>query len=353
MTNNSGTDDLGLKAGDWVVVKSKEEILRTLDKNGQLDRMPFMPEMLQYAGQRLQVSKRAHKTCDPMNTGLGIRALPATVHIGDLRCDGSAHAGCQAGCLLYFKEAWLKRDGAPQEATATPASGVGCNEDDLTRGTLNHEVAADPGGPTYLCQATQVGVATRPLKWYAISQYVEDYTSGNASLKRILNAWLFWIWHNIASSRLGLGTAMRWLYDKFQKLIGGTPYPWRLGEVPAGTKTPTQLLDIKEGELVRTKPYREILKTLDIEWRNRGLYFDAEMVPYTERTMKVLKRVTRIIDEKTGKMLIMKNPCLILDGSVCAAKYAKCRKLCPRGYYLYWREIWVDRIADPDATRSA
>jgi len=352
MTNNSGTGELGLKAGDWVVVKSKEEILRTLDKNGQLDRMPFMPEMLQYAGQRLQVSKRAHKTCDPMNTGLGIRALPATVHIGDLRCDGSAHAGCQAGCLLYFKEAWLEHDGVTRPATPA-AAGQGCTEEDLVRGTIAHDKPVYATGPTYLCQATQVGVATSPMKWYALSQYVEDYTSGNASLGRVFNALVFWVWHNITSSRLGLGAGMRWLYDRFQKLIGGTPYPWRLGEVPKGQKTPTLLLDIQEGELVRTKPYREILKTLDREWRNRGLYFDAEMVPYTERTMKVLRRVTRIIDEKTGEMLIMKNPCLILEGSVCAAKYAKCRKLCPRGYYLYWREIWVDRIAGPDATRSA
>jgi hypothetical protein len=30
-----------------------------------------------------------------------------TVHLSDLRCDGSAHAGCQAGCLLFWKEAWL------------------------------------------------------------------------------------------------------------------------------------------------------------------------------------------------------------------------------------------------------
>lgn len=60
----------------------------------------------------------------------------------------------------------------------------------------------------------------------------------------------------------------------------------------------------------------------------------------------MLKRVTNIIDEKTGRMLHFKNECLILDGVVCQARYAKCRKLCPRAYYLYWREIWVDRATD-------
>ena len=32
-----------LRAGDWVEVRSKEEILRSLDSNGRLDNMPFMP----------------------------------------------------------------------------------------------------------------------------------------------------------------------------------------------------------------------------------------------------------------------------------------------------------------------
>jgi hypothetical protein len=42
-------------------------------------------------------------------------------------------------------------------------------------------------------------------------------------------------------------------------------------------------------------------RTLDEDWKNRGLYFDAEMVPYTDGTYKVLKRVNRIIDEKPAR----------------------------------------------------
>ena len=53
-----------LHAGDWVEVRSKDEILRTLDKQGRLDGMPFMPQMFQYCGKRFEVYKRAHKTCD-------------------------------------------------------------------------------------------------------------------------------------------------------------------------------------------------------------------------------------------------------------------------------------------------
>ncbi len=102
------SDDGNLRAGDWVEVRSKEEILGTLDKRGELGALPFMPEMFQYCGRRFQVFKRAHKTCDPPN-GLAARRMASGVHLASVRCDGMAHGGCQAGCLIFWKEAWLKR----------------------------------------------------------------------------------------------------------------------------------------------------------------------------------------------------------------------------------------------------
>ena len=95
-----------LRAGDWVEVRSKEEILRSLDKNGRLEELPFMPQMFQYCGQRFKVFKRAHKTCDTIND-TGGRRLSNGIHL-DLRCDGKAYGGCQAGCLIFWKDAWLK-----------------------------------------------------------------------------------------------------------------------------------------------------------------------------------------------------------------------------------------------------
>ena len=108
-------------------------------------------------------------------------------------------------------------------------------------------------------------------------------------------------------------------------------------------RTPSAKLDAQVGDEVTIKDYSEILETLDEDWKNRGMYFDAEMVPYTNGTFKVLKRVKRIIDEKTGKMLQLKNEAIILEDVVCQARYAKCRKLCPRAYYMYWREIWLKK----------
>jgi hypothetical protein len=348
---------LGLRAGDWVQIRSKEEILGTLDNSGQLDRMPFMPEMLQHCGKTIRVSKRAHKTCDPVN-GLESRRLPNAVHLEGLRCDGASHGGCQAGCLLYWKEAWLRPVKGPgQVATAAQATRVlgpsSCTEPNLTRGCVASQPVAAVGEPTYVCQATRVSAATTELKWWDARQYVEDIRSGNATLGQALSAFVFWVYHNLSNVGLGFGSAMRWAYDILQRAIGGSPYPWRVGQVPKGAQTPAATLDVQEGELVRIKDYRAILGTLNDEWKNRGLYFDAEMVPYTNGTYKVLKRVNRIIDEKTGKMLNFKSECLILDEVVCQARYAKCRKLCPRAYYLYWRAIWVEKVAGQPTTQRA
>ena len=95
-----------MHVGEWVEVRSKLEILRTLDKNGRLEGMPFMPQMFEYCGKRFQVYKSAHKTCDHVYT-VASRRVDDTVHL-NLRCDGEAYGGCQHKCLLFWKEAWLK-----------------------------------------------------------------------------------------------------------------------------------------------------------------------------------------------------------------------------------------------------
>ena len=95
-----------MHANDWVEVRSKQEILETLDKNGRLDGMPFMPQMFEYCGKRFKVLKSAHKACDPVYT-MASRGVEDAVHL-NLRCNGQAYGGCQAGCRLFWKEAWLK-----------------------------------------------------------------------------------------------------------------------------------------------------------------------------------------------------------------------------------------------------
>lgn len=345
-TAMSSAFTLGLRAGELVQVRTKEEILATLDANGRLDELPFMPEMLRYCGKQMRVGKRAHKTCDPA-IGIGGRRMSRTVHLENVRCNGSAHDGCEAGCLIFWKEAWLKRldaDLAVPDAGAR-AGRVHCTEETLRTGV---KIPAAPGEtePTYMCQNTQIKFATQPLPWWDVRQYIEDYTSGNVSLSQLVAGLLYSIWRTIAEAGVGVGSLMRWSYDTFQRAIGGTPYPVRPFGVPKGTPVPRAQLGLQPGEFVRVKPYREILKTLDSTYRNRGLYFDAEMVPFTEREYQVDRLQKQIIDEKSCKMIRFKTDAIILKDVVCEARYAICRRFCPRAIYPYWREIWLERVQE-------
>ena len=84
-----------MRVGEWVEVRSKEEILRTLDPSGELDGMPFMPEMFAFCGKKFQVYKRAHKTCDTVFPIRG-RRVDRAVHLAT-RCDGRPTAGARPG----------------------------------------------------------------------------------------------------------------------------------------------------------------------------------------------------------------------------------------------------------------
>lgn len=84
--------DRPLRVGELVEIRSLAEIVATLDADGRLDGMPFMPEMAAFCGRRATVAKSAHKTCD----GHGhIRWLDDSVHLEGLHCDGSAMVGAR------------------------------------------------------------------------------------------------------------------------------------------------------------------------------------------------------------------------------------------------------------------
>jgi len=343
---------LKYRVGDWVEVRAAEEILPTLDADGCLDGMPFMPEMVQFCGRRFQVYKSAHKGCD---TVLPVRSrrFEEAVHL-QTRCDGQAHDGCQAGCLLYWKTAWLKPVDGPLAAgaasaatTAKPVRAARVDLSGLQRATIARR---ENGVPVYRCQATQLPHASKDLEWWDFRQYLLDYRSGNAGLWTIFCGAVYATFDGISNLGIGLGRPMRWFYNAFHWVWGGVKYPRNTGTIPNGDPTPTAHLNLQPGETVRVKSHEEILSTLNVASKNRGMGWDAEFVPYCGGTYKVLKRVTKMIEEKHGRMVEMKNPCIILENVVCKARYSHCRMFCPREIYPYWREIWLDRV---DASTSS
>ncbi len=340
-----------LRAGDLVQVKSAEEILATLDASGCLNKMPFMPEMLAFTGKRIRVAKRAHKTCDTINQ-TGGRRLADCVHLEDARCDGSDHGDCHAMCLLFWKDAWLTRvsDARKVDSDLTDWTAA----ESVSRERLREFLEAttcrmDPndGEAIYQCQATNLYDATTLLKWWDLRQYLQDLTSGNISASRMVRVWFFHGLHKL----MGWGVGYRlWrnIYDRLQLKSGGHIYPYKSGKLPVGTNTPRVDLNLQVGESVRVKSHDEIVETLNRAKQNRGMGFGEELVPYCGNTYNVVRRVDRIINEKTGRMMKMGTPSVILDGVVCRSEFSNCRLFCPRAIPSYWREIWLERV-DPAA----
>ena len=342
-----------LRRGELVEVRSKDEILATLDERGELDGLVFMPEMLEFCGRRLRVDRRAHKTCDTITGDLVARRMDDCVHLEEARCDGSAHGGCQAGCLFFWKEAWLKRlepartsllwraVGGSTESSGAGPVGTACTEQAL------HQMAVQSGPsgaeePRYRCQVTQLLDATAPLPWWEPMQYVRDWVSGNVPLLVLLRGLIFRMLYRAVRFGKRFRRIRVEIYNGLAKLFGEVQYPYSPGQVTG--KTPSQRLDLQPGELVRVRPLEEILQTVNPQRRNRGLGFAPEMVRYCGGTFRVRSRVKTILDERTGKMMTFGNECIILEDVICRSECSAKRLFCPRSIYPYWREIWLERV---------
>lgn len=326
---------LNLRAGDWVEVRTADEILATLDDAQSLEGLPFMPEMLRHCGKRFRVSKSAHKTCDTIET-YTIRRMANAVHLEDLRCGGEAHGGCQAGCLLFWKEAWLKCvSGPPDSVSSSSGSSITGTSLDVAKhvlATLERGIrpaVGQGGSERYRCQTTELLKATTEVRrrdrWDP-RFYLKDLTSGNVT--------------TLTFVRYGVLAAFNAFFQRWR----GRRYPYLAGL--AGQKTPSESLNLQPGDLVQVRSKEEIMTTLNSGLRNRGLSFDVEMLRFCDDgTFRVLRRVEQIINEKTGEMMKLPGACVILDGVTCSGNLSTCRMFCPRSVYPYWREVWLRRAA--------
>ncbi|WP_327108450.1 hypothetical protein [Nonomuraea glycinis] len=330
---------MNLRVGDLVEVRGEEEILATLDERGELESLPFMPEMLRFCGRRMTVHKVAHKLCDTISRS-GMRRMERAVHLTGARCGGEAHGGCQTACSLYWKEAWLKRvdPDTPEpaaertaEPTAEPISQPAPEPERRLLPLL--EVNTRSGVDTYSCQATELlRAAPACLPFRDVRQYVTDVRTGNAGTLQVARTFLVGLFNRFQDLSKKVLPRRLWIRKGLR---------WGFVEGRAGRMTPTAELGLKPGELVRIKSKDEILATLNDDLLNRGLGFEEEMARYCGRTARVRARVERCLDEKTGLLLSMKSPCIVLDDLVCEGVY---NANCPREFVPFWREIWLERV---------
>jgi hypothetical protein len=301
-----------LRRGEWVEVKSEAEILATLDERGMLDGMPFMPEMRRFCGQRFQVKSRADRT---VVEKLAVRRMTDAVHLLELRCDGAAHDGCCRGCLLFWKEAWLRPVSEPRVTQTAPVTAsLPTREEDR-----------------YICQATELTRATRHLPAYDVRQFARALWGEDTHPVDLLRSiWIF------------ARDMVSW------RVFRRPQWEWNLLPGPCAS-TPAAGLDLQPGERVRVKSKEAILATLDARGWNRGMEFSREMLQHCGKEFTVLRRVDRIIRESSAKMVRMKDT-VLLEGLV----YKDLVRLAaPRAEYMYWRECWLERVEEAAPAKEA
>ncbi|MBV8864404.1 MAG: hypothetical protein JO210_03285 [Acidobacteriaceae bacterium] len=301
--------------GDLVEVRTPDEILETLDTDGSMDRLPFMPEMIALCGRRFQVSKRVVKTCSSGSGSSTMRGFRTddVVLLDGLRCSGAEHDGCQKACAIFWREAWLRKVNASEPEA---------NVDQEGRTRLRARLKTSKGPASYFCQASELLNATRHMsRWERLGKCFSEVRAGNCSALTM-------------AQRIGI-----WLFSKARKKL--------LGDYARGNNqcTPVESLNLQPGEWVQVKPMAGIVKTLDKKGHNRGLYFSPDMRLVCGEQKRVERRIDKIIVDGTGQMRQLRNT-VYLEGSPCGCAHVALGG-CSRCEYSYWREIWLQRSADP------
>jgi hypothetical protein len=173
---------------------------------------------------------------------------------------------------------------------------------------------------------TKIPEATTQTKWNDPRNLIREIASGN-----------------IRVGPFFVGKAIH-IFNSFQRRCKRACFPLLIPS--QSQKTPHVELNLQPGEVVRVKSKREIEQTLNGQFKNRGLWFDPEMTRFCGGIYRVRARVDRQIDEKTGKFMIFSNPCITLDGVTATGEY---QEFAPLDERIYWREIWLERVAEKDA----
>ena len=301
--------DERLRPGDLAEVRTPDEILKTLDAEGAVDSLPFMPEMVELCGRRFRVSSRAVNVCFT-----GKHSSPRrfrnndVVLLEDLRCSGSAHDGCQKSCMIFWRDQWLRKVSESDAPATVDVKG---------KQRLQSRLKTSTGPNTYYCQSSEILKATGHLsrrERYAVC--ITDVREGNCSaLQMITRVGRFALWR----MRLML-----------------------LGDYRKGSsKAAGEVLKLQPGELVEIKSFQEIVETLDENACHRGLLFMRGMRRFCGQHSRVKDRIDRIIVDGTGQMRQLRDT-VQLEGSLCGCAYQGLGG-CSRREINYWREIWLRR----------
>jgi hypothetical protein len=114
-SKSPSTTPLGLQPGEWVRVKSPDEIRETLTDRGANRGLWFDREMLAFAGRVFRVRARITRIIDE-RTGAMIELTSDCIALEDVVCSGELSTGrffCPREIYSYWRECWLERVDAP------------------------------------------------------------------------------------------------------------------------------------------------------------------------------------------------------------------------------------------------
>jgi len=318
-----------LRAGDLVAVRSSREITQTLNADGTLGGLPFMPEMLEFCEKRFRVLNRVvQATIDAAFLGHHSESFVREFKNNDVvilqgvRCSGDKHDGCQRGCAIFWKEAWLEKVEDDDDRCIAQPRAAGAVSDELR---LLLKTRTESG--KYYCQSSEFLKATLHLS--SVQRFRKCFSAvaaGNISAWRMVKRILLWMW-----------------WRAYTKLIGQPAH---------GTleKTPTEFLGLQPGEIVEVKSLPEIVATLNKNGHNRGLHFSPDQLPFCGGRYRVRSRADNFIAEGTGEMKHFQNTVILEDVLCDSACFAFGG--CYRADLLYWREIWLRRVSRTELSQQ-
>jgi hypothetical protein len=115
-------EKLGLQPGEWVRVRSKEEIGKTLNAEAAHRGMLFTHEMVQYCGRTFRVRSRVERLINE-STGELLHMKQECIALEDVVCKGHYTSGawfCAREHLPLWREDWLERVEAPTGESICP-----------------------------------------------------------------------------------------------------------------------------------------------------------------------------------------------------------------------------------------
>lgn len=105
----SERDGYNFQPGDYVLVRSKGEIIASLNMWGELKGCAMMENMWQYCDTVQRIKKQVTRFVDERD--YHVKKCSGIYILEDLICEGTTYFGpCDRSCFYFWREEWLRKN---------------------------------------------------------------------------------------------------------------------------------------------------------------------------------------------------------------------------------------------------